>query len=316
MSGPGRRRNATGAGPIRDFTTIGEVTDPAFVRLPTPGTLFAARSTRFAAVADGNPLSAYLVFLSRLAAVQHAAQDLPPPISPLQPASQPPLNTGAPLSPATLARATLSGDGNFAQLLEWFIQHAVIADAPEAAAQAHARLAALPWLDRLALAQAILDGAYPVDQLAECLYVAAALQVHLARLAAQLSPAGLQPVSNGGCPACGGAPVASMIVGWAKADRARYCCCALCSTMWNHVRIKCTACDSTAGISYYLIEDQSKDIAVETCTTCRTYIKHLHQHRKPDIEPFADDIASYGLDMLIQQQDFRRATPNPFMVMV
>lgn len=84
--------------------------------------------------------------------------------------------------------------------------------------------------------------------------------------------------------------------------------------MWNCVRIKCTSCGSTAGISYRLVEELSKDVAVEICASCRGCIKHFHQHRNTQIEPFADDISSFGLDVLVQKENFRRTAINPLMV--
>jgi FdhE protein len=204
--------------------------------------------------------------------------------------------------------------GEFEQTLAWFVGNAEVPEATPAAEQARARLLAMPWPARLTLAESVFDAAYPAEQLGECLYVAAALQLHLTRLAAQLDAARLRPVGNGVCPVCGSGPVASAVVGWANAERARYCCCALCSTLWNYVRIKCTACGSTAGINYLLIAEQSQDTAAETCAGCRSYVKHFHQHRKPEIEPFADDIATFGLDLLVREQGFRRATQNPLMV--
>ncbi|MBV8574229.1 MAG: formate dehydrogenase accessory protein FdhE, partial [Acetobacteraceae bacterium] len=47
---------------------------------------------------------------------------------------------------------------------------------------------------------------------------------------------------------------------------------------------------------------------------CRCYIKHLQQQRDPALEPFADDIASYGLDLLLREQGFRRGGINPLFI--
>ncbi len=55
-----------------------------------------------------------------------------------------------------------------------------------------------------AMIGAVLADAIPVAALAEHVFVAAALQVHFARLAAQLDAAALVPVGEGACPACGG----------------------------------------------------------------------------------------------------------------
>ena len=40
----------------------------------------------------------------------------------------------------------------------------------------------------------------------------------------------LKPVADGVCPACGGAPVTSSVVGWPKAHNTRFCTCSLCAT--------------------------------------------------------------------------------------
>src|SRR4051812_33395809 len=293
-------------GPPRDFTKIGEVSAPSFARLPDPTTLFTTRAQRLADLVPDNPLGPYLTFLSGLVAIQHEAQaTLPPPSSP------------SPSDPDTppLSSVLLSTDTNFAQLLDWFLQRAASVEAPAEARQALARLQAIAPA-RLALADTVREAAYPMDQLAECLFVAAAVQVHMTRLAAALDLSQLHRTTDGiFCPTCGSPPVASMIVNWPNASRARYCVCPLCATAWNYVRIKCTFCGATGGIEYFLLEEQSKDITVETCSNCRGYIKHLHQDAQPVIEPIADDIASLGLDLLMQQEGFRRITANPLLVM-
>ncbi len=305
MSGPGKNR---GKG---DYTKIGETSDAAFVRLPDPAAMFAVRASRFTAIAEGNPLGPYLVFLSRLVDVQHAAQAA---LSPVPPLAEPLLAQRVQHAMPPLSKDALAGDTGFAATLDWVSRHAGLPDAPEQAEQARAKLLAMSWPERLALAEAVFEAAYPAAQLGECLYTAAALQVYLARHAAQLDGHCLRPVGDGVCPVCGSAPVASMVVGWAGANRARYCCCSLCGTMWNYVRIKCTSCGSTGGIAYYAVEQVCADVSAETCTTCGTYIKHLHQYRDAQLEPFADDIASFGLDVLVREKGFRRSAPNPLMI--
>jgi FdhE protein len=157
-------------------------------------------------------------------------------------------------------------------------------------------------------------GTYPADQLAASLFVASGLQVFLAGHAAALPASRLKPVGDGVCPACGSAPVASMVVSWPGANRVRYCCCSLCQTMWNYVRIKCTSCGSTEKIAYYTAEGLPETITVETCGACRCYIKHLHRHRDPELEPVADDIASFGLDLKIREDGFRPGGVNPLSI--
>jgi FdhE protein len=300
------------SGPPRDFTSIGQVSEPEFAVLPDPGVVFSVRAARLAAVADGHPLAPYLLFLSRLVAVQDAGQAaLPPPSPDLARYTRSQVHA----MPA-LSKDVLSQGNDFARTLDWFLRRATVADAPDAAELARVRVATAAWPERLALAEAVFEGAYPAERIGESLYIALALQLHLTRLAAQLDAGRLRTVGDGVCPACGGLPVASLIVGWANADRARYCCCGLCATMWNYVRIKCTVCGSTADISYRLIAEQSNDLTVETCASCNGYIKHFHLNRNPKIEPFADDIGSSGLDLLVREQGFFRAAANPLMVVM
>ena len=305
MSGPGKTR---GKG---DYTKLGEASEPAFVRLPKPDAMFDARAARLSALAEGNPLGPYLAFLSRLASVQHAAQAALPPVPPLP---EPRLAQRLQHAMPPLSSDVLTEGGGFAATLDWISRHAALADAPAEAEQARARLEATPGPERLALAESVFEAAYPAERLGESLYAAAALQVHLARLAARLEAGRLRPVGDGACPACGRAPVASLVVDWAGAGRARYCCCSLCGTMWHYVRIKCVFCGGTGDIAYYAIGEATGEVAAETCKACGTYAKHLHQHKNPQLEPFADDIASFGLDLLVREKGFRRGALNPLMV--
>jgi FdhE protein len=160
---------------------------------------------------------------------------------------------------------------------------------------------------------AVLADAVPPDAVAEHIYVAAAVQVHFARLASRMDAAALAPVAVGVCPCCGGAPVASMVVGWYGAEGARYAACALCSTLWNEVRVKCLVCGSTKGIGLQGIEGRDGTVKAETCDECGSYVKVLYQDKDTGIEPVADDVASLGLDQLLSGGAYRRAGVNPFL---
>ncbi len=284
-----------------------------FVRLPDPGTLFADRAERLRVLAPGHALESYLRFVAEVARAQsdvkaaRARLDAPP-----LPASDLALRVEHGMPP--LSRHVIEADGAFHDGLDALLAALDLRDAPEAARAALGALRAASREDRLDLAVQVFEGAFPVERIAECVFVSAALQLVLASRAARLDPGTLKPVADGVCPCCGGAPVASVVVAWTPADKARYLSCSLCGTLWNHVRIRCTACGSGEGISYYGLDEVSKDVQVETCTTCHSYIKHLHQHRAPTLDPVADDIASYGLDLKIAEEGFRRAGLNLLFV--
>lgn len=282
-----------------------------FVRLPDPATLFADRARRLDALAPGHPLGDYLAFLARVATAQagvQVAQAGTPPVAPADTELR--VEHGMP----PLSAALLHADPSFLDGFDRLLATVELDTAPETTRSARDALRAASADDRLDLALQVFEGAFPMERLGECVFASAALQVYLARQAARLDAGTLNPVADGICPSCGGAPVASVVVAWTPADKARYCACSLCGTLWNQVRIRCTACGSGEGVSYYGLDEVSKDVQVETCTICHSYLKHLHQHRDPALDPVADDVASYGLDLKIAEEGFGRAGLNPLFL--
>jgi FdhE protein len=294
-----------------DPSRVGGVAEAPFVRLPDPARLFVERERRLAALAPDHPMGAYLAFLGGVVAAQAACVvALPPPVPVAADQMARWLEHGFP----AIARDQVIGNEDFVATLSWMLDHVGLADAPAEARAAVYRLRAMSAAALCALAADMMEGAFTADMLAESLFVVAALQVHLVRLAAQLEAAKVMPAEAGVCPVCGGTPVSSVVVGWTQASKARYCVCGLCGTLWNHVRIKCTACGETQGIVYYTIEDGPKTIGIETCSACRSYIKHLQQHEDPRLEPLVDDVASYALDLMAREAGFRRSGPNPLLL--
>ena len=205
-----------------------------------------------AALAAGHLLAPYLRFLASLSDIQHRLQDgLAQPDRPNEGDGKRAREFGMP----PLDRGRFISDAAFEATLERLLTLAEAIDMPEPARAALARTKAGDDAARAAMVRAVLTDAIPVEQLADHLFVAAALQVHFARQAAHLNGKDLVPVGNGVCPACGAPPVASMIVGWSGSNNTRFCACSLCTTQWNYVRIKCTLCGSTEAISYKHVED-------------------------------------------------------------
>lgn len=298
-----------------DPSAIGAVSTPPFAVLPDPATLFAARAARLRRLSSQSPMSAYLDFVAGIIEAQHAIVSALPDVEPPDPESvararqfeMPPLDRSR-FSFDTVAEATLDA----------LFDAAAPVPKPDAAAAALARVAKADAGLHAEMAANILAHAIPVETMAEHMFVAAGLQVHFARLAAGLDAKALVPVGDAICPACGGPPAASLIVEWPNAHGSRFCACGMCGTLWNYVRIRCTSCGSTKGIGYQEIEG-GKDappatVKAETCDECRTYVKVLYQHRDVGMEPVADDVASLGLDILMQQGPYRRAAFNPFLL--
>lgn len=309
---PPRDESGAGFNDIQpDPSRVGGVAETPFVRLPNPKTLFVARAQRLTELAKGHTLESYLDFLAAVTRAQASAVTALPPPAPV-PTEQ--IAMRAANGFPAVSRDQVHGNADFAASLAWLLDHLELDAAPDAAREAVTSVRNMAQAERFELAAGILDGAYVADRVAESLFVAAALQVHLARLAAQLDGASVTQVEEGICPVCGGAPVSSLVVGWTQANKARYCACSLCGTLWNYVRIKCTACGETQGITYFTIEDGPKTIGVETCSACRCYIKHMQQHEDIQLDPVADDVASYALDLLAREQDFHRGSINPLFL--
>ena len=293
-----------------DPTAIGGVVTPPFARLPDPAGLFVKRSLRLRAYAEHSDLKPFLLFLAGLADVQAAIQPTLAAVSAPDPEAlarsrhhaMPPLDRAALLPDAAL-------DATFDALFD----AAAALDQPDEARAALGRIAGDRAL-RDACARTVLAGERPEAGLAEHAYAAAAVQVHMARLAATLDVVALVPVGTGACPACGGPPVSSTVVGWQGADGARYCTCALCATMWNVVRVKCTLCDSTKGITYMGVEGGTDTVKAETCDACHRYVKILQGQKDMLVDAVADDVGSLGLDMLMAGTDYRRGAYDPFLM--
>jgi FdhE protein len=302
----------TQVGPTNyDPIPIGEIAKPPFARLPDPLTMFARRAKRLRALTEGHELGAYLTFLADLSDVQHGVQsglpgaELPAPdtIARARQFKMPPLD-----------RLRFMRSAAFDALWEGLLATAGRIAMPDDARLALDRLKAADPAAQAAMIRAVLKNAIPAEALAEHVFVAAVLQVHFAHLAAQFDAEALIPVGDGACPACGGPPVSSMVVGWSGAQNTRFCACWLCGTLWNYPRIKCALCGGTERIAYQEIAGGSAAVKAETCESCHRYVKILHQHTNASLDPVADDVATLALDLLLRRSEYRRGSVNPFLL--
>jgi FdhE protein len=165
-----------------------------------------------------------------------------------------------------------------------------------------------------AQADAVLAAQTAAIDIAAAPFLMAALQVYWVDLASRVRVDDIPELDvPGACPTCGTLPVASIVRADPKSQGIRYLHCALCATEWHMVRVKCSHCQTTKGISYQSIEDGSRAIRAECCDTCRTYRKILYQEQDGAVEPVADDLASLALDLLLSDAGYHRASPNPLL---
>lgn len=294
-----------------DPAMIGGVPKPPLAFLPEPVKLFQMRGRRFSFLAESNELAPYLRFLAELSRLQARLAATLPPAEPLSPERLAKAADGA-MPP--IDRAALAADPALDAVLLALAEQAEAIDMPDEARQALAAVRAADVEQRLWLLSNVLADNIPEDATAPHLFAAAAVQVHLARLAATLDADALVPVSTGICPACGGRPVTSSVMGMQGIENIRYASCAGCATQWNEVRVKCLCCGSNKDVRYRSVETIDATVKAETCRECNRWVKILYQVKNASLDPVADDVGSLGLDLLMQESKWRRLGFNPLLV--
>ena len=165
------------------------------------------------------------------------------------------------------------------------------------------------------LADAFLHGSVAASQAGAVLYIAAALQVYFVRMAASLAVSSLRLLEQRGlCPCCGSTPSAGFVTASGQTPGARYLYCSLCSTAWNHVRAVCITCGGSRSIVLEGIEGDNGTVKAETCNECHTYAKMIYQKLDTKADPFADDLATLGIDVLVGEAGWSRHAPNPLLL--
>ncbi|MDR5769062.1 MULTISPECIES: formate dehydrogenase accessory protein FdhE [unclassified Caballeronia] len=304
-----------------------ESLDPSAIprlRMPERATIFATRAARLRQLADAsNPISGYLRLMAALADAQQrvlAHFNAPMPSRESIELNQ---RHSMPIVPAL----TDDRDPAWRDVLFMLLDGIEAAGAlTPALAQLVARLRALDAAALDAQADAILALRFAEIDPAAAPLIAAALQVVWTDLASRIDMRDVPYLDTPGvCPVCGSVPVASIVRVGGAYEGYRYVQCGLCATELHVVRAKCTNCDSTKGIAYHVMgtgdepEEEkaakatSAPLKAESCDECGTYRKIGYQEKAYDFEPYADDLASLTLDLLMGDAGFRRAAPHPWL---
>ncbi len=315
MVPPGSRQ-ALSSGPDNPTTgfgenILGEVAEGNRVRLPDLATIFQRRAQRLQALAPGHELEGFLRLIAALVAAQHEALAGLPPGSLPGPAeiAKAKLVKRAPLDPLTWPR-----DDSWRVALSRILEKLDDSVLPEPARQARLALGRASPQDLEALADRFLGGDIAAGEAARTVFVAAALQVAWTRMAALLDKEdfGASEAEGGECPACGSPPVSGLISPGGTKFGHRHLHCSLCATSWRYVRVRCVHCGSTDKISFRNLAGTAY-VRAECCEVCHGYSKVFYIEAVRVLEPFADDLASLGLDVLVGEEGFSRVS-NPFVL--
>jgi FdhE protein len=290
-----------------DFHPPAEEAAP--ILLPVTASLFDDRASRFTTLALEHSLSDWLNFLAQISRAQQDALSALPEI-PLPDAArleQAKTHGMPPLDPASHPAAWRDVLRQIARSLN--------DDAPPATRTALESLLAAndDALERLA--ETLLNGEPTAEDAALLPFIGAALQVVYTKLASQLAVGQLQKIdAHGVCPCCGSLPVASIVRLGAAINNLRYLHCSLCNTEWNVPRATCTACDTDKEVALHELEGSKGTVRAETCDSCKSYLKIVYQEKDPRVDPVADDLASLGLDILVDEAGYARSGPNLFLL--
>jgi len=290
----------------------GGVKAPEPIVLPDPGRRFSRTAERLERLADGHAAEGWLAFMAEASRAQAAAAGaLPTPQRPDE----------ALVAQAVTARIPpIAADGHRRDAV-WRDGLAALLDSfdatmfPSSTAAAITKLRRRDAMETETLADAFLRGGVDPADAGAAFWIAAALQVYFARLAATLPAADLRLLERRDlCPCCGSTSSASVITASGQNPGARYLYCSLCSTAWNHTRAVCIVCGGARTLSLRGVEGDSGVARAETCDECRTYAKVLYEAKDAGVDAYADDLATLGLDMMVGDAGWSRHAPHPLLL--
>jgi FdhE protein len=290
----------------------GGVKAPEPILLPDTAIRFARTAERLELLSNGHSMEGWLGFMAKLARAQHrVATMLPPVASPDE----------AAVEQAVAARIPpISADGHrrdpaWRDGLSLLLDAAIGEGLPSPAAAVAEELRGRSTRDVEALADAFLRGKIDEKDAGSSFWIAAALQVYFTCLAGCLSAPALRLLEERSlCPCCGSTSSASLVTGAGQNPGARYLYCSLCSAAWNYSRAVCVSCGGSRTLAIRGIEGDSGVVKAETCDECGTYSKMAYQAKDMQADPYADDLATLGLDVMVGEAGWARHAPNPLLL--
>jgi FdhE protein len=118
--------------------------------------------------------------------------------------------------------------------------------------------------------------------------------------------------SRGHCPFCGGAAWISARKTAPDAESGiRYLGCSLCGLDWNFGRIACPACSEGDPHKLPLFQsDAHPAVRIETCETCRRYVKSIDLTLDARPIPPIDELLSLSMDLWAVDEGLVRIEPG------
>lgn len=112
------------------------------------------------------------------------------------------------------------------------------------------------------------------------------------------------------CPLCDGLPLLGVLRPEGDGGKRRMLC-SFCLQEWDFRRIYCPACgeEDEKKLPVYVAE-QFPHIRVETCETCKIYVRTIDLTTDGNAVPVVDDLAAIPLSLWAQERGYTRLYPN------
>lgn len=112
------------------------------------------------------------------------------------------------------------------------------------------------------------------------------------------------------CPRCNSLPLLGMLRQEGDGGK-RFLQCSFCSQEWEFRRIFCAHCgeDREPQLPVYIAEEMPY-IRVETCETCKHFLRTIDLTKDGNAVPLVDDLAAIPLSLWAEQNGYKRIQAN------
>lgn len=144
-------------------------------------------------------------------------------------------------------------------------------------------------------------------------FFAKALLQPYARRVVESNSLSLHALRENQCPFCLGKPQVSFLKGTDSSAESsnRNLLCATCLSSWEFRRVVCAACGEEQPTQLgYFQSDEYPHVRIETCDSCKRYIKGVDLTRLGFAEPLVDDVATAALDLWAVEKGYTKIELN------
>ena len=112
------------------------------------------------------------------------------------------------------------------------------------------------------------------------------------------------------CPLCASPPLLGVLRPEGDGGK-RFLLCSFCGREWEFRRILCAACgeEDEQKLPVYVAE-QLPHIRVESCDTCKVFLRSIDLTKDGNAVPIVDDLAALPLTLWAHEQGYSRLHPN------